>query len=402
MTDDGWEHAKLAIGLGSYHEHLMYGVWADLLVGDLIVGEKLVIKNEDEQGNSSVTIDKNGITIKNGTISWENVNAPEISNIAGLSTELSSIRATADSATEYIEDKVSQLDQKVAQYLTQGGSTSLGENYMISPYIGGGYLNITSGDKQVVIDPSKSGNEYIFQVKSQGETMVGIKANGEALFAGEIMSTKGNIGGWQISNKNIYISGSNEENNYDIEINSENCSITSRNIRTEKYLHESGTIYKFDYCQTISIESGELKLSYKTVVDDQEIPMFEDYLLLTESSLIITSNDKTYCSIGKYGIQEKGKYLADLYGVVKTGVNALTGGNNYWELQRADFGVTYQSEPLINVMFYGSIPDSGAIVFQDYIGDSEDGYTGFTFLVYTKTPGSNHSAKWWAVGNVKK
>lgn len=402
MTDDGWEHAKLAIGLGSYHEHLMYGVWADLLVGDLIVGEKLVIKNEDEQGNSSVTIDKNGITIKNGTISWENVNAPEISNIAGLSTELSSIRATADSATVSIEDKVSQLDQKVAQYLTQGGSTSLGENYMISPYIGGGYLNITSGNKQVVIDPSKSGNEYIFQVKSQGETMVGIKANGEALFAGEIMSTKGNIGGWQISNKNIYISGSNDENKYDFEINSENCSITSRNIRTEKYLHESGTIYKFDYCQTISIESGELKLSYKTVVDDQEIPMSEDYLLLTESSLIITSNDKTYCSIGKYGIQEKGKYLADLYGVVKTGVNALTGGNNYWELQRADFGVTYQSEPLINVMFYGSIPDSGAIVFQDYIGDSEDGYTGFTFLVYTKTPGSNHSAKWWAVGNVKK
>ncbi|MCI8508593.1 MAG: hypothetical protein HFJ06_08545 [Lachnospiraceae bacterium] len=403
MTDDGWQHARLAIGLGTYNENLMYGVWADLLVGDLIIGEKLVIKNQDQQGNSSVTIDKNGITIKNGTISWEKVNAPQISNIAGLSKELSSIRATADTAMESIEGKVAQLDQKVAQYLTNGGSTSIDENYMISPYIGGGYLNITSGDKQVVIDPSKSGGEYIFQVKSQGETMVGIKANGEALFAGEIMSTKGNIGGWNISNKNIYISGSNEKNKYHLDINSENCSITSRKIITENILHESGTIIKCNYYETISIESGALKLSYKSAWEDNEEPIYEDYLLLTESGLIIKSNDKTCCSINKYGIREKDKYLADLYGVVKTGVNALTGGDNYWELQRADFGVTYRSEPLINVMFYGSIPDSGVIVFKDYIRDSKGGYTGFTFLVYTKTktPGENHSAKWWAVGNVK-
>lgn len=403
MTDDGWDHAKLAIGLGRYNDELMYGVWADLLVGDLIVGKELIIKNEDEQGHSSVTINKDGIIIKNGSISWDNVKPPEISQIDGLSKELSSIKATTDAVkNSIIPEKIAELDQKVAQYLTRGAHTSIGEDYMISPYIGGGYLNIISGDNQVVIDPSNTSNTgYIFQVKNQDKVMVGINANGEALFEGEIKSTQGDIGGWKISDKNIYLDKTKDEVDYRFEIDSENLSISSKKTRSDYWIHESGTIYTFHYHETISIESGALKLSHSTFVDDNTFPLEEDFLLLTEGSLTIESDGKEHCYIDKYGIKERGKYLTNLYGVVKTGENSLTGGNNPWELQSAEFDVVYNSPPLVNVMFYGTMPDHENIVFREYIGDSENGYTGFVYAVRTKDAGFNYSTKWWAVGNIK-
>lgn len=403
MTDDGWDHAKLAIGLGRYNDELMYGVWADLLVGDLIVGKELIIKNEDEQGHSSVTINKDGIIIKNGSISWDNVKPPEISQIDGLSKELSSIKATTDAVkNSIIPEKIAELDQKVAQYLTRGAHTSIGEDYMISPYIGGGYLNIISGDNQVVIDPSNTSNTgYIFQVKNQDKVMVGINANGEALFEGEIKSTQGDIGGWKISDKNIYLDKTKDEVDYRFEIDSVNLSISSKKTRSDYWIHESGTIYTFHYHETISIESGALKLSHSTFVDDNTFPLEEDFLLLTEGSLTIESDGKEHCYIDKYGIKERGKYLTNLYGVVKTGENSLTGGNNPWELQSAEFDVVYNSPPLVNVMFYGTMPDHENIVFREYIGDSENGYTGFVYAVRTKDAGFNYSTKWWAVGNIK-
>ena len=136
-------------------------------------------------------------------------------------------------------------------------------------------------------------------------------------------------------------------------------------------------------------------------MDDNTFPLEEDFLLLTEGSLTIESDGKEHCYIDKYGIKERGKYLTNLYGVVKTGENSLTGGNNPWELQRADFGVVYDSPPLVNVMFYGTLPDHENIVFREYIGDSENGYTGFVYAVRTEDAGFNYSTKWWAVGNVR-
>lgn len=67
MTEDNWEHAKMAIGLGMYDGTPVYGVWADILVGDLMVTEELHVKNEDENGKSTVTIDEKGIDIENGS-----------------------------------------------------------------------------------------------------------------------------------------------------------------------------------------------------------------------------------------------------------------------------------------------------------------------------------------------
>lgn len=407
MTDDSWEHAKLAIGLGRYNDELVYGVWADLLVGDLIVGKELIIKNEDEQGNSSVTIDKDGVTIKNGSISWDNVKPPEISQIDGLSTELSSIKDTTNAVKNSIPEKITKLDQKVERYLTNGGSTSLGENYMISPYIGGGYLNIVNGDNQVVIDPSNtSGTDYIFQVKNQDKIMVGINTKGEALFEGEIKTTKGEIGGWEISDRYIYSSKQDDAGSYRFEINSKDYSIISKRVTKREYFHESGAMYPLFEDETINIKSGSLVLSYKTVYEanGMETILNSNCLILYKSGLAIKSDEETLYSIDKLGFKEYGKSLRELYSVVKTGENNLINKDAStvpWVEQTASFGVIYESEPLVNVMFYGSLPDHENIVFKEYIVDSQDGYTGFKYMVRTKDPEFNYSTKWWAVGNVK-
>lgn len=59
MTDDNWRTAKMAIGMGLYNNTPMYGVWADMLVGNMIVGEKALITNKD----NTVLIDGNGIQV---------------------------------------------------------------------------------------------------------------------------------------------------------------------------------------------------------------------------------------------------------------------------------------------------------------------------------------------------
>ncbi len=457
MTNDNWKKANLAIGLGMYDEKLTYGVWADALVGNLIVGEKLVIKNED----SSVIINKNGITIENGSISWQQVNAPEISEINGLSTELSSIKDTTNAIKNSIPEKIAELDQKVERYLTNGGSTSLGENYMISPYIGGGYLNIVNGDNQVVIDPSKSGNEYIFQVRSQEKTMVGIKANGEALFEGEIKTTKGNIGGWKIDDKGIYRSSLNGEYlRYAFSINSKENKITTREIKKVPMTNSSGDEYNLFYDNILKISPGRFEY-LNIIVDDEHGDRIKESSLfyIEDGALTISnhfgtqfvepSNKIRVSSLGMYiyknneinnqleltvrvegsgiyvmnkhystdrskahainylhGFQEHGKPLKELYSVVKSGENNLINKDANtvpWVEQTASFGVVYESEPLVNVMFYGAnpVPDHENIVFDSYNINANGGYIGFRYWVRTKNPEVNYLTKWWAVGNVK-
>lgn len=60
MTEDNWDNAKLAIGLGRYGNELKYGIWADLLVGDMIIGKEVLVRND----TSSIVMDGKGISIK--------------------------------------------------------------------------------------------------------------------------------------------------------------------------------------------------------------------------------------------------------------------------------------------------------------------------------------------------
>ena len=66
MTNDAWDSVSMAVGLGLYEGDWVYGVWADLLVGKLILGEKMVIGDED--GN---------VVIQNDLVKITNMEDPE-------------------------------------------------------------------------------------------------------------------------------------------------------------------------------------------------------------------------------------------------------------------------------------------------------------------------------------
>jgi hypothetical protein len=109
------------------------------------------------------------------TILWSTTNPPSVSDISGL---------------EYYDGKIDELDAAVAKHLGIGGKTVINEDSVISPCIGGGYLNITNVDNnsRVVIDPNNlTGNNYIFQVHNGDKVTVGVNADGDAEFSGTII-----------------------------------------------------------------------------------------------------------------------------------------------------------------------------------------------------------------------
>lgn len=72
LTDDAWKNVKSAIGIMKFNNQLKYGVIADTIIGELIAGNNLVISNTDGKNNSTVTIDKNGLSMTNGKIELHN------------------------------------------------------------------------------------------------------------------------------------------------------------------------------------------------------------------------------------------------------------------------------------------------------------------------------------------
>lgn len=95
----------------------------------------------------------------------------------------------------YVGSAVGNLDHAVADYLNLSGATSIyTAEYAISPYIGGGYVNVSKGSGRVIIDPSnQAGTGYILAGMKTSGTDQGIKfgidSNGNAVFTGAITAT---------------------------------------------------------------------------------------------------------------------------------------------------------------------------------------------------------------------
>ena len=69
LTRNNWESTSMAIGLGKYKDQELYGVWCDLLCGEMLIGNNLSINTNngsfkvDEKG---VVINKLSLTVSNG------------------------------------------------------------------------------------------------------------------------------------------------------------------------------------------------------------------------------------------------------------------------------------------------------------------------------------------------
>lgn len=200
MTVDAWKSVEMAVGEILFTDPLTgdrswkYGVIADALVGNLIVGQELVIGNE----SGSVRITGDGINISNGTITW---------NATG-STSATGVRIPA------LENALSV------------STTTIGSDFIVSPKIGGGYLYLTSEDgiNSIELNPSggtiknkdgRTTSGYIIRAHSDGNDVFSIDTLGNAIFrgtvyasagefTGTITASSGTIGGWSIDSSSIY------------------------------------------------------------------------------------------------------------------------------------------------------------------------------------------------------
>ena len=213
MTDDAWENAKLAIGLGQYNGEAKWGVWADMLVGDLIITKDLKVIND---GNT-VELNKDGLVLDGGAIKWKN-NKLGTDAINGLDDSLSDLgdkitkgdKANSDALAAY-QKEIKKFQDAVNGSL---GVTTITSDSAIFPRIGGGYLYISKDKCSVEIDPEQKNvpnNSNVIKVTANGSDVFYITRNGDGYFKGEIQATSGSfkgkvtadsgkIGSWNIDN----------------------------------------------------------------------------------------------------------------------------------------------------------------------------------------------------------
>lgn len=93
-----------------------------------------------------------------------------------------------------------------------GFTTEISSNYVISPYIGGGYLQISSDNTgKVIIDPlGLVQQSHIFAIYNKsGDVVMGVDTSGNGTFAGDvttknIIATGGNIGGFIVDENGLF------------------------------------------------------------------------------------------------------------------------------------------------------------------------------------------------------
>ncbi len=293
MTDNNWESARLAIGLGMYNKKPVYGVWADLLYGDLTVTKELHVTND----KGSVFIDENGITLDGGAITWLNPinkdNAITSNAVAGLNDFKNSVKGSL-------------------------GVTTITSDSVISPKIGGGYLYIANNNYSVEIDPDqkcdKTLTDYLFAIRKKTSTnpIMGVKANGDAYFNGEINATSGTfngtisshygeIGGWTINSSSIY-SGNVNDNH--LQLDAQGKSLISQN-GGEKVVLSSGSLRflrNSTECMTLSTTSWKNTSIYGVGIHSEADSKFISFGNMNSSS------DSTYITplVLNYGLNPNG------------------------------------------------------------------------------------------------
>ncbi len=167
FTDDNWQHTQTALGKIQYQNpetnqyETKYGLIADTLIGNLILGEKLMIQDI----NGSVQIDGNGILLDSGAIHWKNEIPPK--EIQDLDQELTSFRTNLNLAL---------------------GTTTISSDSVISPKIGGGYAYFVDGNNSILLNPhsepvpncsgTTSAKDEMFHIISNNKSLLTVNKSG--------------------------------------------------------------------------------------------------------------------------------------------------------------------------------------------------------------------------------
>ena len=400
MTDDNWENARMAIGLGYYGEELKYGVWADVLVGDVIAGNNLSIYGGGKDGTkdkATVVIDGNGITLDGGAITWTSpVNS---SAVNGLNDFKNAVNGTL-------------------------GVTNITSTSVISPKIEGGYLYIVNDNYSVEIDPNNQSSDtddnYLFCIRNKqiaNGIIMGVDSKGEGYFKGKIIADSGNIGNWNLIHGNIVYNGFQDAkigdtyssfgiyNNIPLSVSGKKTSGISfstykKNSETESSIVSNG--YLCGDSMYLNYEDAELLFNqHETIIRSPEIKFYQanddgvTMLTFKDSNLNMYGN---YINVLNGGIKSyEGYYVKDKrlsYCVTHLNSGEVGNlGNNGWITYHVSFDCTYIDIPLVSVM-------PKTLFSTENIQITSVTIYGMDFMVYSPSPNFVYNVLWMAVGSI--
>ena len=207
FTDDNWETAKTALGKIYYTDEdgnqvTSYGLIAETIIGSLIMGERLKIKNT----NSTVELGAEGITIKkaDGTVVFSAKpdgslvvrNYASQSSVDSLTNRMSAAELTIDAHTGQIALKASQSSVDSLTNRMSAAESSIEQNATdISAKVSQTYGNSSSSFGWKLQSTG-------FYVYSDASTVMEITSDGLEL-TGKITATSGSIGAFNITNDGL-------------------------------------------------------------------------------------------------------------------------------------------------------------------------------------------------------
>lgn len=191
FTDDNWQHTKTALGKITYRNpnsnqyETRYGLIADTLIGNLILGEKLIICDQ----NGYVRIDGNGIELDGGAITWKN----KINQNAVISQNAVTGLPEYMAATKELQS----FQDNVKAALGLG--TTINSKSIISPNIGGGYLYIVDENNSITLNPhtgtvsdgTHTSTSNMLEIVSNNKTVLCADKNGNLQLGSGQIGTSG-------------------------------------------------------------------------------------------------------------------------------------------------------------------------------------------------------------------
>ena len=327
MTDDGWESARLAIGLGMLPDGTYgYGIWADNIIGGQITctnNMKII------GGKNSVIIDGDGIRFDKGII--------PAASIDGL---------------ENYQQNLDEFKEKVENSLN---FTQIGDNYIVSPKIGGGYAYFKKDNYSIEIDPShRAGKDsekrdftldgYLFVIRDESlekdkQVIMGVDTQGNASFKGTVEASSGHIGSWEITDDSLKTSEG--AGIYQADGTSENLSNAMRILDGKAIFgkYSSSEWYTDNYGYS-DISSEGITVGSKGAI--QSGILFQ----------INTNNDTIYFYPKEYNLSSNKMMLNSLDGNINFG-GEVNGKNSSLHIGTSDLRVGREA-PLNNRFFINS------------------------------------------------
>ena len=123
LTDTGWKTPpKAALGLMKLNNIWRYGLFADAIIGKMIVGEQLSISN----GNESVEITGSGIVLDGGSITWKK--PMDKSGVDGLEDDLTKLKENIDNNAQDFTNAIKKAQEDLQSQI-DGEITSWFEDY---------------------------------------------------------------------------------------------------------------------------------------------------------------------------------------------------------------------------------------------------------------------------------